>query len=391
MKKWAVIIAILSLILTSLSLYLYFIRTKGSKNQNAFQIGYLDSSSERFPNKADLSIPKDEDKALLEDILETHLGRGNTLSDEEKSIRILAYVASSLASAPNSGSATKIIRDGFALCGGKSYVFVMLCRKVGIPARYVGSMYMSTLGSHAASEVFYEGRWHLYDATYGMFFYSNHDYDKKGYVISFHDLVSNPDTGTPFRTAPKDPIGQQNMSIEPLAIAKVEGREKNEDAKEVELYRKEVDEGFPIAYGSDDIVSYPVDANLLQESSQWFGQVNGSDHELATYEVRFSGSHYVGNGTPPAFHTWLVKALPYTKINIEYYSTLPDPPKLCLVPLRSARVIESRYEGKKVTFTVCTNDSEAVLSVYCPGNTFSVDAMHICRQQVEVSDSGTHE
>ena len=375
------IIIILSLILVALSLSLYVMAKRGRAASNTFLISYLDSGYERAPNSFDLSIPKDEDEAFLKNTLEAILDRDTRLTDEEKSIRILKYIASFFVSAPNDGSATKVIRDGFALCGGKSEALVMLCRKAEMPARYVGSMYMPSLRSHALGEVFYDGRWHLYDATYGIFLYSNRDYDGKGYVISFHDLISNPNAGTVFKVVPEAGAGKYDDNVKRFPITRLdnESSEDNEDGKLVGFYRKEMNEAFPVAYGSNDIVSYPVDANLLQNTSQWFGQVDDSDRELAEYEVRFSGSHYVGNSMPPAFHTWLIKASPYTTINIEYYSAQTNPPKLCLVPLRGARVSGSRYEDKKAVFTVYVNDSEAILSVYCPRSVFSVDAMHVYR------------
>ena len=100
---------------------------------------------------------------------------------------------------------------------------------------------------------------------------------------------------------------------------------------------------------------------------------------MAAYETRFCGSHYVGSSVPPAFHTWLIKTAPHTTINIEYYSAYPNPPKLCIVPLRGVRVTATRYEQKKVVFTAYVSDGEAIVSVYCPGNMFSVDALHIYR------------
>ena len=351
-------------------------------NLNPFTVRYSDSSSERLPNESDLVIPQDEDKAFLEEILGTVLKNKTNPSDEEKCIQILKYISSSFVDQPNDGSATKMIRDGFALCGGKSHSFAILCRKAGMPARYVGSMYMSTMSSHAISEVFYEGRWHLYDATFGMFFYSRSDYDKAGRVISFHELVSNPEVGTAFKVVPKAGAGKYDDSIKAFPITRVGSEQTKRGKKEVKLlsrYRKEINEAYPIAYGSDDLVSYPVDANLLQVKNQWFGKVNDSNEELARYEARFAGSHYVGNAAPPAFHTWLVKASPLTAVNIEYHSVYPNPPKLRLVPLRGAKVIGCKYEDKKVTFTVYVNDSEAILSIYSPDDTFHVDAMHIYR------------
>jgi len=334
-------------------------------NPNAFQISYLDSNYDGNPEKADRIVPRDEDEPFLGGILKTVLKGEEALSDEAKSIRILKYVSSSLTPKANQGSATKIIHDGFALCGGKSLVFATLCRKAGMAARYVGSMYMPELRSHAISEVFYDGKWHLYDPTFGIFFYSNADYDNTGYVISFHDLVSNPYGWTPFKVVSKAGTGLYDESVKTFAITKV-GRSylAEHDDESVDSYRKDLNEAYPIAYGSDDMVSYPVDANLLENASQWFGQRDDRDGELADYAVRFSGSHYVGNGMPPAFHTWVVKASPHTTVNIEYYSVNPKPPKLYLVPLRAVKVVDCRYEDEKVTFTVYVNDSEAILSVY---------------------------
>jgi hypothetical protein len=184
---------------------------RGAANANAFQIRYLDSNSEGSPKKADWVVPHDEDEAFLGGILESVLEGEESLSDEAKSIRILQYVSSVLHHRANQGSATKIIQDGFALCGGKSYVFVALCRKAGMAARYVGSMYMPELGSHAISETFYDGKWHLYDPTFGIFFYSNPDYDNTGYVISFRDLVSNPHGWTPFKVVLKAGTGRYDF------------------------------------------------------------------------------------------------------------------------------------------------------------------------------------
>jgi hypothetical protein len=375
------IVAATSILLTMAALGLLFraVTRHRNDNSNAHRITYLDSNYDATPEKADWAIPRDEDQAFLDEILKAVFEGKENLSDEDKSIRILKYVSSSLVQRANQGSATKIIRDGFALCGGKSHVLVILCRKAGMAARYVGAMNMPEMRSHAISEVFYGGRWHMYDPTFGIFFYSSPDYDNKGYVISFHDLVSDPYRWTAFKAVPKPGKGRYDESAKAYAVTKLESDdlEARDDDIPLDSYRKDVSEAYPIAYGSDDMVSYPIDANLLQSNSQWFGEVNEADDELASYAVRFSGSHYVGNGVPPAFHTWLIKAAPYSSISIEYYSVNTNPSRLVIVPLRAAKVIESKYADKKVTFTIQTNDSSAIVSVYCPGASFDVDAMHI--------------
>lgn len=374
------LVVILSLVLVAACLSVYLISTKGgAPARDTFSVNYSDSSYDREPTTADLAIPNDEDKAFLDKTLTVALDKAAPATEEEKSIMILSYVASSISNTPNDGSATKILRDGFALCGGKSNAFVILCRKANIPARYVGSMYMQSLRSHALSEVFYERKWHLYDATYGIFLYSNRDYDGKGIVLAFHDLISDPSAGTMFKVVPEAGAGKFDETAKSFPITRVDENDGSKDARIARFYREEIKNAFPVAYGSNDIVSYPVDANLVEANNLWFGQVNDSESELAKYEVRFSGSHYVGNSVPPAFHTWLIKVAPHTTINIEYYSTYPNPPKLRLVPLRGARVVATRYEEKKVAFTAYISDADAIVSVYCTDSMFSVDALHIYR------------
>jgi len=377
------LIVILFITVVSLSISLY-VATRGSRStKNKFAITYSDLSYERTPDKSDLNIPKGEDGTFLETIL-TAIFEGNTkLSDEEKSIGILRYTAASIADAPNEGSATQILRDGFALCGGKSNVLIILCRKARMPARYVGSMYMPRLRSHALGEVFYEGRWHLFDATFGIFLYSNEVYDGSGYVISFHELISNPNAGIAFQVVPEAGLGRFDDDAKNFPITRLEeepslhGNIKRQEL--LSFYRKEMSEAFPVAFGSNDLVSYPIDADLNESLSRWYGQIDESDRDLAHYEARFSGSHYLGNSAPPGFHTWLIKVAPNSKIAIEYYSVLSNPPKLCVVPLRGARVIASSTDDKKTMFTLYVTDSDAIVSVYCPANTFSVDALHVYR------------
>jgi Transglutaminase-like superfamily len=357
------------------------VKRSGVEDTNRFPIYFSDSNDARDYNKRDLQIPGDENKTLLAEVLHRILAGQSQFTDEQKSIRILRYVTSVLADKPNQGSATKILQDGFALCAGKSHVFVMLCRTAGIPGRYVGAMYVPDLGSHALAEAFYDNRWHLYDATYGLFFYSHPEYDSGGYVTSFHDLVTDPFGWTAFKVVPVPGKRHSDDALANFPVTRLAdpATGPRREFRLIDEYRKELSEAFPIAYGDDDMVSYPIDADLSNTEALWYGQVNESSGDLETFSPRFSGSHYVGNSTPPGFHTWVIRTEPNTSVNIEYYSTRDNPPELHLIALRAARLVERRSEGREVVFRIHVDDGEAIISVYCPGACFNVDAMHIFR------------
>jgi hypothetical protein len=353
---------------------------------NTFSISYSSSNHERGWTKDDLFIPSDEDKVFLDSVLTSIFPKvTDDLSNEEKSIEILRYVASYLRLKRNGGTATKILRDGSSLCGGVARAFIILCRKTGIPARYVNSAYLPSLSSHTASEVFYEGKWHLFDPTFGVFFYSNPDYDRGGWVLSFHELFSAPYEGAAFKVVSRPWTGQYDESVRAFGVIPVEdGYLKGKYGDSViTLYRRDLEEAFPVSYDGDT-VSYPVDANLSAERSQWFGQVDGANEELLRfrktnsdlYKVRFFGN---GGLSASAYHTWLIKAPPNSVVSIEYYSVDANPSKLVPVPLRAAKVIESRNEDDKFVLTVRVSDPEAIVSVYCPEGSFTVDAMHAYR------------
>jgi hypothetical protein len=58
-------------------------------------------------------------------------------SQEEKTIEIQRFTVIDLKNIDNLGTATKILKDGYAICGGKSSVFQTLLRRLQIPTRPV--------------------------------------------------------------------------------------------------------------------------------------------------------------------------------------------------------------------------------------------------------------
>lgn len=398
MRKRSVALITLTLLIISLAFAAYFYRgllkyyylrasQKAGADQERFDIRLSKSTYNREPGIADAIIPKEEDLAVLDQTLARIFPQGaDSLSVEDKCIEITRFVASSMKLDPNSGTATKAIKDGHSLCGGMARVFIMLARRLDIPARQCSAFYLPSLSNHVVAEAHYDGRWHLFDPTFGLFFYSNVEYDRQGNIISLHDLITNPSGPTPFKLLQKPWKGTYDENAKEFGIVKAESdyMAYKYGSSVIDIYRKEMPEAFPIAYGSE-LVSIPVDATLSEANEQWFGQADGSYDDLTSfnekattkYKARYFGINYLGESVTASYHTWLIKAAADSTVSIEYYSTEASPPLLTITPMRAARLIDNKVEDRKVTFTLRLNDAEAIVSVYCPEGTFMIDAMHI--------------
>ncbi len=339
-----------------------------------------------LPGPEDLEIAADEDEAFLEDVLRGIFPEGTGgLTDEQKGIAILRYASSALELKNNGGSATKIIREGYAICGGLSHVHRVLCRMVGLPARYIGAFNLRPImGSHAISEVYYGGKWRLLDPTFGLFFYSKEQYDGTGEIASFYDLVMAPDQWTPFKVVERPWVGRYDDEVRAFGVAAAEADYLKDVYRTsiLELYGKYAAETFPIAYGHRDPVSYPVDADLREREEMRVGEADGNARDvlrLVSNGSDYVGGHYLGGSYPPGFHTWSIRTPGPCRVRIEYFSTHDDPPGLKPTPLKAARIVSVQTEGRRVAMDLQVIGPEAIVSIYCPEGTFAVDAIRAVR------------
>lgn len=398
MRKRTVVITTLTLAIISLAFTAYFYRgllkyyylrasQKAGADTERFDISLSKSTYNREPGVGDAIIPKEEDLAVLDETLKRIFPQGTDgISVEDKCVEISRFVASFMKLDSNSGTASKAIKDGHSLCGGMARVFIMLARRLDIPARQCSAFYLPSLSNHVVAEAHYDGRWHLFDPTFGLFFYSNSEYDHHGNIISLHDLIADPSSPTPFKLLQKPWRGSYDESSKAFGVVKAESdyMAYKYGSSIIDIYRKEMTEAFPIAYGNE-LVSLPVDATLTDKNEQWFGQIDGSYDDLTSfndkfttkYKARYFGINYLGESVTASYHTWLIKAAQGSTVSIEYYSTEANSPVLTIAPMRAARVIESKVEDQKVTFTLRLDDAEAIVSIYCPKGTFMIDAMHI--------------
>lgn len=337
-----------------------------------------------LPTEADLALDPADDQKFLRSILDTIFPDGTTgLAEEQISIEILRYVSTSLRLEGNSGTATKILKEGHAICGGMSISFQTLVRMTGLPARYIGIFGVVNQGSHALAEVYYDGQWHLFDPTYGLFFYSEPDYNQTGHIASFAEVLATATEGLYLFKAIDQPwLGQYDPNIRSFGIVKAE-----EDYLAdfygypfIQAYREMYTETFPVAYVNHQILSFPVEADFSTVDTFSVGGLDQDDRDIidATAELETSGktgSYYLGGNPLEEIHTWFIKAPAAGWVRLTYYSTEAEPPALLLFPLKAVHVVNSVQEGNKAEFLLHISDPEASLQLWSHKGRFRIDAI----------------
>ena len=206
----------------------------------------------RVPNDRDLRISSKEDRPFLEATLHKIFPAGtDNLSKEDQAIGVLRFVAIEIKNINNLGTATKIIQDGYAVCGGKAIVFQTLFQRSGIPARQIEIFNTSDSG-HTLVEAYYDGNWHLFDSSYGVFVYSQPNYDNKGNIINMYEISKDRNMGHLQGVTDTPWTGQysaesKSYGVKPLAI---------DNPTLDDLWRKEIKPAYPIIYGQKNLYKY---------------------------------------------------------------------------------------------------------------------------------------
>ena len=206
----------------------------------------------RQPNAHDLDINADENIPFLEENLNKIFPQDiENLSDEDKAIDILRFVVINIKNINNLGTATKILQDGYALCGGKAVVFQTLLRQLMIPTRTV-ELFNTPDRGHDLVEAYYDQDWHLFDPSYGIFVYSGPTFDKRGNIFSMSKLQK--DRGAGFLQGVTDTPWTGQYSIE----SKVYGVKSLVLVNPTlnNLWRKEIEPADPIIYGHKNLYKY---------------------------------------------------------------------------------------------------------------------------------------
>lgn len=337
-----------------------------------------------LPTEDDLALDPTDNQAFLQSVLDTIFPESTSgLTEEQIVIEIQRYVSTSLLLKSNSGNATKILTEGYAICGGISISFRTLVRMTGIPARYIGTFGVVSQGGHALAEVYYDGQWHLFDPTYGLFFYSNPAYDQRGHIASFAEILSSATDGWYlFKTIDQPWVGRYDPHIRSFGVIRAED-DYLADAYGypfMEAYRQMFATTFPVAYVNQQILSFPVEADFIASNSLSIGGLDSNtiDVVVTTTVAETSGrtgSSYLGGSPLEEIHTWFITAPSAGFVRIRYYSTEPDPPSLMLFPLKGIHVVDAVQEGNQAEFLLRITDPEASVQFWASDGVYWVDAM----------------
>ena len=267
-----------------------------------------------------------ENVQILDEALARVFPQGPSASPGETQVlAVLSYLAQTLklkASVRYLGS--DVLADGQAYCYGFARAFEALCRRMGLPARENGVHNFGYMQAHNMAEVYYGGRWHLFDPTYGAFFYDRGAYDGAGNIPSARELLSGSVPGTNvFMACDTLWTGtyKPGCAVHPLAD---DFRYRGMFTQR-QLYDRVLATAFPFVQSDLALSSFPITVDMGQNSRISIGQVDGKAEDVegrrddASYP-RYHGTAFLGEGAMgSAFHTITFKAAAPGRFKMTYH------------------------------------------------------------------------
>jgi hypothetical protein len=232
-----------------------------------------------------------------------------------------------------------------------------LARVAGLPARYLGLFGIPSTGSHALAEVHFGGDWHLFDPTFGVFFYSNPDWDGTGHILSASDIITSRQRPTMMQVVEK-PWGRDYHQQRGFAVRTL----LDPPTSHVLTYWGEKGRRtmFPVAFGNDAIISVPLEVNLQSKPVFTLGERTGRwlDTWLKCIDDPRNGYFFVGGTCPTILHCVRMKSTAPARLTVRYVATPESSGGLGVFPLAGCILLNSHSEGAVTTFSFFINSSE---------------------------------
>ena len=132
---------------------------------------------------------EEEKAAILKHVKKALSGVGFHAPELEKAAAINDYIYQYLIHRDNTGSAPKLLQDGYAICGGAVVCMTEMLYAIGIKSKFAYLLGIPDQGAHSLVEVFFgDGNQGLFDPTFGILWYD----PERGLPLSMMELLEKP-------------------------------------------------------------------------------------------------------------------------------------------------------------------------------------------------------
>lgn len=329
----------------------------------------LNHRFDALPESRDTQLYPESDQAFLAGVLKEIFPEGHSqLPAEAKCLRILRFVASHIELGPAAGvlEAQDFIRNQEASCAGFSIAFCDLVRSVGLPARYLGIFGLPLAASHAVAEGYYNGKWHLFDPTFGICLFSPEANKFGDSVMSANEVFAGRERPQVMKVL-QEPWKKNYSEQASFGIQVLEDAPRFHVNSYWSADKRAV--AFPIAYGNSAVVSFPVHLDLRERERIQIGTVDESWQDI--YKEYFSnpyvGYMHVGGVCPMSLHTLFIWGQPGSVVELDYHLTPESDAGVELLPLSSLHVQEAGTDGLRHRFVLRMTDASGCALLWCRG------------------------
>jgi transglutaminase-like putative cysteine protease len=212
------------------------------------------------------------------------LGEEKNLSPHQKIIKFMNLLAHCRIGIASDNSLETLLTENVGACGSFSNMLLALAKTQGIQGRYVNLYNFPPNNGHTVVELFIDGKWSIYDPTYGAFYTDTPENPVKPNVLSFKELRR----GDGQKPGVKLIINSQQRYESSFPLSK--------EFLGPEIYEKALPAG-PL--DSNHLFTFPLFLDLITKPTLLNSEIGPS----------YQGADYIGNSLIPQGQRWTLSSL----------------------------------------------------------------------------------
>ncbi|KEF38848.1 transglutaminase-like enzyme, predicted cysteine protease [Schinkia azotoformans MEV2011] len=217
------------------------------------------------------------------------IGNDSNLSDHEKVIKYIDYMKSYKIGFASNALAINTIREKIGQCGSFTNTLIALAKSQGINGRVIYMMNYPENAGHTVAELWINGKWRMYDPTYGVYYTNTPNNFKNPNILSFNELKNG---------------GGRDKNISRVITNQIrldEGKPLSYKFINLEIYEKSNPSG-PI--GPNNIFIYPLKMDAVTKNV-----ITKVD-----FSLKNQGAEYIGVAFINSNHSWTFSSLVKDKV-----------------------------------------------------------------------------